>query len=88
MLIEVFLKSYLHEILFETGNESTLKRVENEITRILKDNYNFINEVTINCNMVGNTLRAEIIYTTLNDNLSTRLEFNIPLASEGGISYE
>ena len=80
--------SYLHEILFETGNESTLKRVENEITRILKDNYNFINEVTINCNMVGNTLRAEIIYTTLNDNLSTRLEFNIPLASEGGISYE
>lgn len=80
--------SHLHEILFETGSSSTIKRVENEIVRILKDNYNFINDVSIESKMEETSMRVNIIYTTLNDNLSTRLEFNIPLASEGGIRYE
>lgn len=80
--------SYLHEILFETGNESTLARVKAEISRILTSNYNFIDTVEIECTMEGNLLHAEISYTTINVNLSTKLEFDIPLSSEGGIAYE
>ena len=80
--------SYLHEILFETANKATLKRVEDEIHRILLNNYNFISEVVTDCEVQGTTLYISIVYKTLNDNLSTKLEFNIPLASEGGILYE
>lgn len=80
--------SYLHEILFEPANESTIKRVKDEIRRILLSNYNFISNVDTDCTVNNTTLRVSIVYTTLNDNLSTKLEFNIPLASEGGIRYE
>lgn len=80
--------SYLHEILFETGSNTTMKRVEDEVERILKDNYNFIHDTQITCNMENLTLHVQIVYTTINDNLSTKLEFNIPLASTGGIKYE
>lgn len=80
--------SYLHEILFEPANESTIKRVKDEIRRILLNNYNFISSVDTECTVNNTTLRVSIVYTTLNDNLSTKLEFNIPLASEGGIQYE
>lgn len=80
--------SRLHEILFETGGESTLQRVRTEITKILKENYNFINEILVTCKMESTTLHATIVYTTINESLSTKLEFNIPIASGGGISYE
>lgn len=80
--------SRLHEMLFEQGSESTMQRVESEITKILKDNYNFINEIQVTCTMKETTLRATVVYTTINESLSTKLEFNIPIASGGGISYE
>ena len=80
--------SHLHEILFETATEATLQRVKDEIERILLNNYNFISEVSTECIPYGTHLQVSIIYKTLNDNLSTKLEFNIPLASEGGILYE
>lgn len=80
--------SYLHDILFELGSTSTIERVKNEISQVLLDNYNFIDETLIECSMEKNNLHVSITYTTINVNLSTRLEFNIPLASEGGILYE
>lgn len=80
--------SRLHEMLFETGSDITLNRVKTEIIRILTENYNFINEVDVVCKMEATTLHVQVTYTTLNDDLSTKLEFNIPLSSEGGIKYE
>ena len=80
--------SHLHEILFESMGETTMKRVKDEIRRVLLNNYNFISDVTTDCTVSGTTLIVSIVYKTLNDNLSTKLEFNIPLASEGGILYE
>lgn len=80
--------SYLHDILFELGNDSTITRAKTEINRVLTEHYNFINEVDTDCTLENNNLNISIMYTTLNSNLGTRLEFNIPISSEGGIDYE
>lgn len=80
--------SHLHEILFETGSNSTMDKVKIEVERVMLDNYNFIKDLEIECSMEESELHVSIDYKTSNANLSTKLEFNIPLSSEGGIRYE
>ena len=80
--------STLHEYLFDRTSASTILLVENEISDILRNNYNFINKVETKIEVQGNALYISISYTTINDNLSTRLEYKIPLNEEGRISYE
>lgn len=80
--------SILHTLLFETANQVTLSKVDKEITDVLLNNYNFIDEVVVSTRMENTSLYVQITYTTLNINLSTKLEFNIPLSSEGGFKYE
>lgn len=80
--------SYLHDILFELGSNSTLDKCKVEIRRVMEDNYNFITDLDVECEMKGNSLYVAIDYHTTNSNLTTKLEYNIPLASEGGFKYE
>lgn len=80
--------SNLHEYLFEPSNNTTLTLLDSEINDILKSNYNFINSVETASRIDKNVLYISISYTTINDNLSTKLEYAIPLNEEGRISYE
>lgn len=80
--------STLHTYLFDNSSNNTILLVNTEITDILKSNYNFINEVETTSKVDGNSLFISISYTTINDNLSTKLEFSIPLTEEGLINYE
>lgn len=80
--------SRLHEYLFESSNDSTLNLLNAEIAEILKKNYNFINTIETISKVETNTLYISISYTTINDNLSTKLEYQIPLNEEGRVIYE
>ena len=80
--------STLHTYLFEPSSETTLTLLNNEISDILKTNYNFINAIETVSKIDRNTLYISITYTTINDNLSTKLEYAIPLNEEGRIRYE
>ena len=80
--------SNMHEYLFEQSGSTTITLVENEISDILKANYNFINKVETKVEVKEHTLYISISYTTINDNLSTKLEYKIPLNDEGRINYE
>lgn len=80
--------SRLHEYLFEPSNTTTLNLINSEISEILKNNYNFINTIETVSRVDGNILYISISYTTINDNLSTKLEYAIPLNEEGRIIYE
>lgn len=79
--------SNLYKFLFELSNESNLVLINREIKEVLLDNYNFITDVQVNSNIDGNALYLKIDYFTINTNLSTRLEYKIPLNTEGGIDY-
>ena len=80
--------SNLHTYLFDHSNDNTILQVNTEIQDILKSNYNFINDVESVSKVVDSALYISISYTTLNNNLSTKLEFTIPLTEEGTIRYE
>ena len=80
--------STLHELIFDQASSSSIALAENEISTILKSNYNFIHTVETKADVEGNNLYIAISYTTINDNLSTKLEYRIPLNDEGRISYE
>ena len=80
--------SNLYTYLFEHASDTTISLVNSEIEDILRQNYNFINSVETSARVEGNILYISISYTTINDNLSTRLEYAIPLNEEGRISYE
>ena len=80
--------SNLYTYLFDHANDTTINLVNSEIEDILKNNYNFINTVETSSRVEGNTLYISISYTTINDNLSTKLEYQIPLNEEGYINYE
>lgn len=80
--------SNLHEYLFDQAGATSINLAENEISDILKTNYNFINKVETKAEVKENALYISISYTTINENLSTRLEYKIPLNEEGRISYE
>ena len=80
--------SNLHTYLFDNSSTTTITLVNSEISDILKSNYNFINSVETSTRVEGNYLYISISYTTINDNLSTKLEYQIPLNEEGYISYE
>ena len=80
--------SNLHEYLFDPANTTSINLANAEIEDILKSNYNFINMVETTTRVEDYTLYISISYTTINDNLSTKLEYAIPLNKEGYISYE
>lgn len=80
--------SHLHEYLFDQNSETTIKQAAVEIENVLKNNYNFLYNIKVSGKVDNNTLTLYVNYSTLNSNLSTTLEFNIPLNANGGISYE
>lgn len=80
--------SNLHKYLFDHANNTSITLITSEISDILKKNYNFINTVETSAKVDSNILYISISYTTINDNLSTKLEYAIPLNEEGRISYE
>ena len=79
--------SNLYKFLFELSSDTNLVLINKEIRDVLLDNYNFITEVKIDSKIDGNALYLTIDYFTINTNLSTRLEYKIPLNTEGGIDY-
>jgi phage baseplate assembly protein W len=80
--------SNLYTYLFDQASSNTLNSINLEIEEILKANYNFINKVETESRVEDHTLYISISYTTMNDNLSTKLEYKIPLNEEGYIDYE
>lgn len=80
--------SNLYTYLFDHASETTIALVNSEIEDILKQNYNFINSVETSARVEMHTLYISISYTTITDNLSTKLEYAIPLNEEGYIDYE
>lgn len=80
--------SNLHTYIFDNSSSTTISLLNAEISSILKDNYNFINKVDTTSEVRGTSLYISIAYTTINDNLSTKLEYQIPLNEEGQIRYE
>lgn len=80
--------SHLYEYLFENASEALLTSISLEIEKLLSLHYDFIYDIDVLLEVKGNILNMNITYSTLNSNLSTTLEFNIPLNENGGIDYE
>lgn len=80
--------SKLHEMLFEQMNDSLLQRVTSEIKTVIENNYNFIYNVEVETEIGDKVLHVTVKYSTLNTELLTTLEFDIPLNTRGGIKYE
>lgn len=80
--------SNLYRYLFDNSSNTNILLINDEVKSVLMDNYNFIKEVTINSEIDSNLLYLRIDYVTINTNLSTRLEYKIPLNTEGGINYD
>lgn len=80
--------SNLYRYLFDNSSNTNILLINDEVKNVLMDNYNFIKEVTINSEIDSNLLYLRIDYVTINTNLSTRLEYKIPLNTEGGINYD
>lgn len=80
--------SNLYKFLFELSNTTNIALINEEVRDTLKNNYNFIKDVDITSEVQGNLLYLKIDYVTTNTNLSTRLEYKIPLNTEGGIDYD
>lgn len=79
--------SNLYKYLFELSSEKNLALINKEVENVLLDNYNFITGAEINSRIDSTTLYLKIDYFTINTNLSTKLEYRIPLNTEGGIDY-
>lgn len=80
--------SNLYRYLFDNSSNTNILLINDEVKNVLMNNYNFIKEVTINSEIDSNLLYLRIDYVTINTNLSTRLEYKIPLNTEGGINYD
>lgn len=81
--------SKLHEILFEPASDAAVSQAETEITNVIMNNYNFIYNVEVEASVQPNTLHVIVRYSTLNTELKTTLEFDIPLNTRGGTdTYE
>lgn len=82
--------SDLHTYLFETASDQNNRLASKEICSLLEQHYNFIQDVQCECTVESEThsLYITISYSTLNTNLSTKLEYRVPLNEEGGIDYE
>lgn len=79
--------SKLYDILFEQASEATIAQAELEIKNVIQSNYNFIYNVTVKAEVQPNALHLTVKYSTLNTELLTTLEFDIPLNTRGGIRY-
>lgn len=80
--------SRLHEILFDNSTEATIALAEEEVKLIIESNYNLIHNVKVKCTVEDKTLHMIVSYSTLNSELSTSLEFDIPIDTRGGNNYE
>ena len=80
--------SNLYKYLFDNSSNTNILLINDEVKSVLLDNYNFIKEVVIDSEIDSNLLYLRIDYVTINTNLSTRLEYKIPLNTEGGINYD
>lgn len=80
--------SKLHEILFDQASEETMHVAEHEIKTIINSNYNFIYNVEVKCTVLTNALHVLVEYSTMNAELLTSLEFDIPLNTRGVIINE
>lgn len=80
--------SNLYKYLFDNSSNTNILLINDEVKSVLLDNYNFIKEVMIDSEIDDNLLYIRIDYVTINTNLSTRLEYKIPLNTEGGINYD
>jgi len=79
--------SNLYRYLFDNSSNTNVLLINDEVKSVLLNNYNFIKDVTIESEIDSTLLYLKIDYVTVNTNLSTRLEYKIPLNSEGGINY-
>jgi phage baseplate assembly protein W len=79
--------SNLYKYLFELSSDTNLVLINTEVESVLLDNYNFITSAEIESKIESTYLYLKIDYYTINTNLSTRLEYKIPLNTEGGIDY-
>lgn len=79
--------SNLYKFLFELSSDKNIVLIDNEIRTVLLDNYSFITDAVITSKIENTALYLTIDYYTINSNLSTRLEYRIPLNTEGGIDY-
>lgn len=77
--------STLHTYIFDQESDSSIASLKREITDILRENYNFINEVSIDATIDKTSLNLKISYTTTVDNLTSSLQFTIPLDDNGMI---
>lgn len=80
--------SHLYEYIFENASAATMTSLNLEITKLLSTHYDFIYDIKVDTSVNEHILKVRISYSTLNTNLSTTLEFNIPLNENGGINYE
>lgn len=80
--------SNLHDFLFEPASEDTIKRIEQEIKQVLTTNYSSLSNLEVESKLDGNRLDIKVNYTTLNSDLSSAIEFTIPIDEQGGINYE
>lgn len=80
--------SRLHEYLFETSSDTMLSSVKKEIRSVIETNYNSLNNLEIDTEIKENGLYVTLNYTTLNSDLSSAMEFTIPIGKKGGIRYE
>ena len=79
--------SNLYKYLFELAGNTNLVLINKEVESVLLDNYNFITSAEIESKIESTALYLKIDYYTINTNLSTKLEYRIPLNTEGGIDY-
>ena len=80
--------SNLNRYLFDTLSESTISNIKSEIQSAINNNYGSLNNTEIETEIKDNGLYVTVVYTTLNTDLSSSLEFTIPISKQGGISYE
>lgn len=80
--------SKLHELIFDQSSDDTLHVAEHEIKSIIISNYNFIYSVDVVCSINKNELHILVNYSTMNTELLSSLEFDIPLNTRGGIISE
>ena len=79
--------SDIYKYLFDNSSNTNVLLINDEVKSVLLNNYNFIKDVSIESEIDDTLLYLKIDYVTVNTNLSTRLEYKIPLNSEGGINY-
>lgn len=78
--------SNLHNYLFELSGDDMLVRLKHEIKNTLSFYYSSLNNLEVETSIEDNGVLVSIGYTTLNSDLSTSIEFSIPIVDRGGVN--